>query len=229
MTAQDDDLPPEAGDALPLAIAFRVHADAKLVAKYHYLKDRLENEGRWQYVGSATDPDYYVLDEFDGHGQQILREQHAILAEIEGGLMSKLRRGQLTVWAREGSPLAPFQVIPASAWHTIKLDDVIKGTAKGPGVKLFDVRVGVPVTKKAPEPIPTPPLPETGSPGRPSHMHLVIAEFKRRAQGGQLERSLAREPATLAKWFEVNHPDKQRLTAKTIENRIRRDYRQATT
>lgn len=229
MTAQHDDLPPEAAESQHLAIAFRVHADAELLAEYHRLKDRLQREGKWHYAGSPRAPEYYMLSEFDSHGQQLLHEQRMILAEIEEGLMSKLRRGLLTVWAREGSPIAPFRAIPASAWRTLKLDDVVKGTAKAPGVTLFDIRAGVPVAEKAPEPVPAPPLPETGSPGRPSHMHFVVSEFRRRVQAGQLEPSLAREAATLEAWFEANHPDKQPLTAKTIENKLRKDYRQAVT
>lgn len=229
MTAQDADLPPEAADSQHLAIAFRVHADPELLAEYHRLKDRLQREGKWHYVGSPRNPECYVLSEFDSHGQQILHEQRMILAEIEEGIMSKLRRGLLTVWAREGSPVAPFRAVPASAWRTLKLDDVVKGTAKAPGVSLFDIRVGIPVVAKEPEPVPAPPLPETGAPGRPSHMHLIIAEFKRRVEGGQLERSLAREAATLAGWFMANHPDKQPLTAKAIENKLRDDYREART
>lgn len=229
MTAQDDDLPPEAAESQHLPTAFRVHADAELLAEYYRLKDRLRREGKWHYVGSPRDPEYYVLSEFDSHGRQLLHEQRTVLTEIEEGVMSKLRRGLLTVWAREGSPVAPFRIIPASAWRTMKLDDVVKGTAKAPGVTLFDIRIGVPGAEKTPEQAPAPPLPKTGSPGRPSHMHLVIAEFRRRVQGGQLERSLAREAATLAAWFEANHPHKQPLTAKAIENKLRKDYRQAIT
>lgn len=109
----------------------------------------------------------------------------------------------------------------------MKLGDLIKGTAAGPGVELFDIRVGVPVAPRTPEPMSVPPLPETGAPGRPSHMHLIITEFERRAQAGQLEKSLARESAMLAAWFKANHPGKQPLTPKAIENRIRKDYKQA--
>jgi len=227
MTAHDDDLPPEAADSQHLAVAFRTHADPALLAEYHHLNDRLQREGKWHYVGSPRDPEHHVLSEFDTLGQHLLHQQRVIIAKIEEGLMSRLRRGMLTVWAREGSPVTPFRVVPASAWRTLKLDEVVKGTAAAPGVALFDIRVGIPVAAKAPEPVPAPPLPETGAPGRPSHMHLVIAEFRRRVQGGQLETSLARESASLAAWFKASHPDKQPLTAKAIENKLREDYRQA--
>lgn len=226
MTKQDDDLPMEAADAQHLAIAFRVHADPDLVEEYRQKKEQLQREGRWHYVGNVRNPDGYVLSEFDSHGHRLVEEQRNALALIEADLMSKLRRGVLTVWAREGSPLAPWRKIPASAWRTLKLDDVVRGTAKGPGVTLFDIRVGVSIAAREPQPVPAPPLPETGSPGRPSHMHLVTAEFRRRVAGGQIEKSLTREAATLAAWFEVNHPDKQPLTAKAIENKHRAAWRE---
>lgn len=229
MTAKDDDLPPEAQDSQHLAIAFRVHANPQLLKRYRQTTEQLEREGLWQYVGDVRNPEGYVLSEFDSHGQELLRKQREIIARIEDGLMTKLQCGALAAWARKGSPLAPWRTIPPSTWRTLKLGDVIKGTATGPGVSLFDIRVGVPVAPTTPEPILVPPLPETGAPGRPSNMHLIVAEFERRVQDGQLEKTLAREAATLAAWFKANHPDKQPLTAKAIENRIRKDYRQAST
>lgn len=229
MTAQDDSLPPEAANSQHLATAFRVHADPQLLNQYRQKTEQLEREGRWQYVGNVRNPEGYVLSEFDSHGHGLLREQQEIVARIEEGFMSKLQSGALAAWAREGSPLTPWRTIPPSAWRTLTLGDVMKGTANGPGVALFDIRVGVPVALTTPEPVAVPPLPETGAPGRPSHMHLIIAEFERRAQAGELENSLAREAATLAAWFKANHPGKQPLTPKAVENRIRRDYREALT
>jgi hypothetical protein len=221
MSGRPDDPPPEVAEALPLAQAFRDHADPKLVEQYRLAKERLEREGRWHYVGNRDDPDGYVLSEFDGLGHALLKESRALIARIEAGFMGKLRSGELIAWAREGSPLAPWREIPASAWSALRLDDVAKGTVKGPGTALFDVRVGPRVANRAPEPKPTPPLPATGTPGRPSHMHLVEMEFERRREVGQLEPSLARESAALAAWFKANHPDKQPVTAKTIANRLR--------
>lgn len=230
MTAQDDDLPPDAAESQHLAIAFRVHADPELLSEYHRLTDRLQREGKWHYVGSPRDPECYVLSEFDNHGQQLLHEQRMILAEIEEGIMSKLRRGLLTVWAREGSPVAPFRAVPASAWRTLKLDDVIKGTAKGPGVELFDIRMGVPVEVQA-VPVAIAPredddLIPKGTPGRPKKgIDIIKLEFERRAAAKELASSLAAEARALQAWYRETYPRRDCPTTKTIENNIRLDYK----
>jgi hypothetical protein len=77
-------------------------------------------------------------------------------------------------------------------------------------------------------PAPVRPLPTTGAPGRPSNMHLIEAEFSRRRDTGNIENSLNREAAALAVWFKMVHPDKQSVSAKTIANRLRPQYREAT-
>lgn len=72
------------------------------------------------------------------------------------------------------------------------------------------------------------PMPTTGTPGRPEkHISLVVAEFERRAKAGRIEASLAQQSRVLEAWFKASHPDKQAPTAKTIENRLRAQYREA--
>jgi hypothetical protein len=67
----------------------------------------------------------------------------------------------------------------------------------------------------------------TGAPGRRSSMHLVKAEFDRRCRDGQILQSLEAEAASLETWLKSNHPTAPRATARTIENRIRNEYRKA--
>jgi hypothetical protein len=232
MSPQSDEPPPEAAKAVPLADAFREHADPKLLAKFRATTERLEREGKWQYIGTPRKVEGYVLSEFDGHGRELLKESRELIAKIEAGFVGKLRRGDLTAWAREGSPLAPWREIPASAWATLRLDDITKGTANGPGVALFDVRVGprVAVIAAVPETVavPVPTLRRTGDPGRPNKgYHLYEAEFDRRRQAGQIESSLVREAEWLLAWFKATHPDWDPPTVKTISERLRAKFREA--
>jgi hypothetical protein len=68
---------------------------------------------------------------------------------------------------------------------------------------------------------------KTGNPpGRPSSMHIVEAEFRKRRDTGHCESSLQAEADYLEIWFKKNHPDKQSVTSKTIANRIRDDFRE---
>src|SRR3990172_7624437 len=105
MSPQSDDPPPEAAKAVPLADAFREHADPKLLAEYRHTDERLKREGKWQYIGTPRKVEGYVLSEFDGLGHELLKESRELIAKIEAGFVGKLRRGDLTAWAREGSPL----------------------------------------------------------------------------------------------------------------------------
>jgi hypothetical protein len=67
----------------------------------------------------------------------------------------------------------------------------------------------------------------TGAPGRPSSMHLVVAEFARRCREFEILPSLRAEAERLEAWFKGNHPNAPRPTVRTIENRIRHEYRRA--
>jgi hypothetical protein len=230
MSPSSDIPPPEAAKAVPLSDAFREHADPKLLAEYRFTQERLKREGRWEYIGTPRKVEGYALSVFDGHGHQLAKEARGLIAKIEAGFVGKLRRGELTAWAREGSPLSPWREIPASAWANLQLGELDKGTAKGPGVVLFDVRIGprVAVTAPAPDAAAVPAPKRTGDPGRPNKgYHLYEAEFERRRQAGKLESSLAREAEWLLTWFKANHPDWDPPTIKTISERLRAKYREA--
>ena len=56
-------------------------------------------------------------------------------------------------------------------------------------------------------------------------MHLVEAEFKRRAEQGEVEPKIAEQAIVLHRWFIQNYPSAPRLTRKTIENGLRGLYR----
>jgi hypothetical protein len=65
----------------------------------------------------------------------------------------------------------------------------------------------------------------TGAPGRATMMAAVEREFRLRASKGNFETSAIKQGAALAAWFAKAHPDEQRLKAKSIENKIRAEYR----
>jgi hypothetical protein len=65
----------------------------------------------------------------------------------------------------------------------------------------------------------------TGGPGKPSAIHLVVAEFGRRQSDGLTQPILKNEAAALREWLTKNHPSSPNTTAKTIANRIRNEHR----
>lgn len=68
-------------------------------------------------------------------------------------------------------------------------------------------------------------LTRTGAPGRPSAMHLVVAEHERRIKSSEARISLSEEARHLANWLRLAYPFVPPATPKTIENRIRDRHR----
>ena len=66
---------------------------------------------------------------------------------------------------------------------------------------------------------------KTGAPGRPSGMHLVRGEHKRRRETGESESGVRDEAEALRVWYKSQHPGLPNLTAKTIENTIRLEHK----
>ncbi len=60
----------------------------------------------------------------------------------------------------------------------------------------------------------------SGAPGRPTSMHLVEAEFRRRMSEGVVEPTTEAEAIVLKSWLEKVHPGETPLTKKTIQNRL---------
>ena len=235
MSAPPDGLPPEAARAVPILDAYRQSADRKLVAEHNALRKQLREQGRWEH--DPDDPDTHYLSPTDGFGHDLQEQCNKIIARIDAGFLEKLQRGELTAWARDTSPLAPFREVPASAWKVLPLGDIVAGRLPVPGgPELFDIRVGPKVTHPSSPPVPAvaalqeppapqPPEPTTGAPGRPSSMHLVEAEFERRCTAGTLAPTLKEQARLLEDWFRRHYPETQPVTAKTIENRLRDPFR----
>jgi hypothetical protein len=67
----------------------------------------------------------------------------------------------------------------------------------------------------------------TGAPGRPTPMHLVVAEHSRRLADGRAETSVVAESEQLAQWLCNAHPDLPALKPKSIRNKISGAHRSA--
>ncbi len=67
----------------------------------------------------------------------------------------------------------------------------------------------------------------TGVPGRPQKsMHLILDEFERRITAKSVVRPMNGECQALLQWLKDTHPKGDRPTVKTIENRIRKRYKE---
>jgi hypothetical protein len=65
----------------------------------------------------------------------------------------------------------------------------------------------------------------SGGVGRPTSMHLVEAEMKRRHDDDLTLATLQAEAEALAAWLREDHPTEPRLTAKAIRNSLHQRYR----
>src|SRR5262249_39940011 len=66
----------------------------------------------------------------------------------------------------------------------------------------------------------------TGTAGRPTKgIHLIEAEFKRRVDADICEPNLKAEAKALHTWYGTEKPKAPQPTVKTIENKIRKPYR----
>jgi hypothetical protein len=82
------------------------------------------------------------------------------------------------------------------------------------------------------EPLPASPpalIVSTGAPGRPTSMHIVRSEHRRRLDKGEAHESLAAEAGHLATWLAQQHPTAPQPTPKAIENAIREAHRRRAT
>ena len=68
-------------------------------------------------------------------------------------------------------------------------------------------------------------LTKTGAPGRPTSMHLVVAELDRLGEEGSLEPSIRQQASVLSDWLAKCHPGHPPLTPKSISNKIGSQFR----
>jgi hypothetical protein len=154
-----------------------------------------------------------------------------------------------------GSPTAPQSNIPAAAWPDLQVTDWKRSRLAEPD---GTVRYGVDISPVLPEPTATPPaygdvtLDETeaeaeqlaeasgldpfrtGTPGRPTGAELVLTEFRRRLEAGEItprSRGLSECAEQLAGWYKTElqkyKPPGPKLSATRIRAVIRADYRRA--
>jgi len=105
------------------------------------------------------------------------------------------------------------------------------GTVTGlpKGLTLRGVRIKSAALAASPMPAAAPEILSTGAPGRPTSMHLIKPEHRRRLDKGEAHESLADEARYLAAWLAQQHPTAPQLTPKAIENAIREAHRQRAT
>ncbi len=208
MQHKKDDLPPEAANAVLLNDAFFALCNPEIVERYHAATIRKK-----KYEASIDHEDLRRMGRVYTYDSRFKKEVNTQLQAIKTEFLQKLKDGVLTAWAREGSPLAPMQKIPASAWSMLWLKSLPKNLVHGLHGDLYDVRI----VNNAPHDV----LPRVkGRGGRPSEKDTIIEEYKRRKKEGLCEDSRRGESHYLEKWFKENFPSGKTPCPKTIQNHI---------
>lgn len=197
-------------DPLPLFMAMMRFCDVSLGPEM----EALFREGA---TGFTACDGYDWSTEQDRKGARFLKLQRT----LEDQLVEKLRRGELqAVGFDPGQPVnSEALTIPAIRW--CELEPHFRKSAAAIGKKLVLTGIRVLPPHEEGDAIKA----TTGAPGRPSNMHLIEAEYERRQSAGITETTLADEARALRDWFKSTHKDKQCVTVKTIENRIRQEFR----
>jgi hypothetical protein len=217
MTAEFSGAPP--ADALPLLEAIR-----------HFLPKEMW-ESYWAALNTprkrSSEPSYFDMPLRDW--ELAMSRYRAVKAaaprppdpaqlmfNLLAALKELLASGELEVYAQDDPPFGPWRKIPMAVCGQLKITNVNTGEGKISETNVSGIHVRKPNLGSY---VPT------GAPGRPSNMHYVLNEFRRRAKANELEQSVRQEASVLAAWFKKTHPSLSELTAKTIENRIRSEFK----
>jgi hypothetical protein len=124
-------------------------------------------------------------------------------------LREQIASGKKVVYAFQQ---ASGKVEPIAATMGARLTfDVLKGTANFEGLTLYGVEIRNRDQAR---------IEGTGAPGRPSSMHLLLDEAKRRLAEGKLVGTQEEEAKSLLAWLATNHPEAPRPGLKTITNKL---------
>jgi hypothetical protein len=144
-----------------------------------------------------------------------------------------MEKGHYRGKGRRGSPAAELTDIPATAWQYfdfLNRNQSVLYEGIG-GIAWYDVRIWPIGAEQEPKPPPVEPF-RTGAPGRPTAMHHIETEAKRRVKDGEVTPKtgeLTKFAKELAIWWEAKRkefdPTGPTVASRTIENRIRHYWR----
>jgi hypothetical protein len=208
------------------------------------LNEQEREQRRFETFGNSAGDHMLFRETVKAIDQRIER----VRASVMNIMRDEASTGKWLAIGRRGPDLA-HELIPARHWPFLTID-IENNAALGKDFEFRELRCATTANIASDHPLlvsfrstnqrpaqgkssapPGSPPPETlnlgrnGAPGRPSHMHLVEAEFKRRQNAGRLEPSLTKEAAVLAAWFKTAYPDVRPYTPKAIYNKLGSSYR----
>lgn len=141
--------------------------------------------------------------------------------DVKQGMLTDACNGRWVAMGRR-NPDADPELIQARHWPFLQLD-LDRGVVAGDGLSYYDLRCALSIELPAA-------MPQHGkkySPGRPNRVQLVVPEFKRRCENGELAGSLNQEADYLVGWVKATYPTLKPIAASSVKNVLRDQYRAA--
>jgi hypothetical protein len=169
-----------------------------------------------------------VLDQaIRNAGDDEEKAQHPLRAR--DSLLAELRSGNLTAYGIQSNG-ALHEKIPPIHWEVIDSLTVlpsrigVRDVGRGDNTIYRDVLIDREVVVALwPDSGPTTNY-RTGAPGRPSAIHFVEVEWRKRRDAGEALKTLSDEAKALHRWCAENHPAIVAPKPKSIENKIRSEF-----
>ena len=217
----DDSSSPPVG-AIPMRDAYSRFTPTDLKAEYERAILACEESPElspfiWLALNSETAGPYF--DE-QRNASKAIEDRERCVQNIDQAFRDSLIAGRLVAYAQAEFTFGQWQEIPGATWKALTISDVHSGHVIGED---FDVK-NVPIVALSSG---GPALPNTGSPGRPTPMPIVLDEHARRRASRTIMPSAAKESIALLAWYQATYPNGYPLKAATIEQALGPIYTRA--
>lgn len=213
---------------LTLSAAIRRYSDPETWVAYIAIRKK-NSGGRTVANGITRDEPLEVYHGRISQGLRALRQdkhkETRIWMELLQAFLGRLRRGEIVAYGYP-KPRSVSVVdrlpIPPDLWHDRPEIDWRRSKTAGNGLSFVSVRILESQTDERSAVDPG----RNDGPGRPTLRPYIMAEFRRRANADELEKTLARQARVLRAWVKRAHPEKAPPQVRSIENMIRAEYRE---
>lgn len=220
MADQQPSGPPKS--ALPLSDAMKQFLPAEMWEEHARATEARKNTPkRPTYLSSYVSDleEAKAANQIDSRSRSARANLHRVWYGMLAAMKTMLEASELTAYGQDDPPFGPWRAIPAPAWRKLRITNVGKGEASVGAHIVHDIYI---LPSDADDLLPT------GTPGRPKKgIDVIRLEFQRRIAAKELAASLAAESRALADWYHQTYPRRDCPTAKTIENNIRLEYKEA--
>lgn len=143
---------------------------------------------------------------------------------IKNGFRNALNEGKCSIWARVGEQTAFYTQIPIDIFTNYKIKSWGVPNQRGKAIAvlkgsptLYAIQVALNIKEE---------MLRSGAPGRPSSWdNIVEPYFQKRMEKEECKNSISKEALYLSNWLSTKCPEAHQIKPKTMENKIRAQFR----